>query len=148
MNFARALHDIAEHGATDKHTRAALARDTVYMPSELAARLLPRRRCTATTSRTPHEHSCGTLRRWVEVVDRRPVEHLAVRIEARSVAGTVPALLGRVPVHDALQVRARRRALVHAPRLVLVDRDLVRAAPDDAALARAGSTPRRRPGPA
>jgi hypothetical protein len=42
MNFARALHDIAEHGVTDTHTRAALARDTVYMPSELAARLLSR----------------------------------------------------------------------------------------------------------
>jgi hypothetical protein len=40
MNWARALNEIAEHGATDKHIRAALARDTVYMPSELAARLL------------------------------------------------------------------------------------------------------------
>jgi hypothetical protein len=42
MNFARALDDIAEHGATDNRTRAALARDTIYMPSELAARLLSR----------------------------------------------------------------------------------------------------------
>jgi hypothetical protein len=42
MNFARALHDIAEYGVTDTHARAALARDTVYMPSELAARLLSR----------------------------------------------------------------------------------------------------------
>ena len=41
MNWARALHEIAEHGANDRTTRAALARDTVYMPSELAARLLP-----------------------------------------------------------------------------------------------------------
>ena len=42
MNFARALDDIAEHGATENHERAALARDTIYMPSELAARLLSR----------------------------------------------------------------------------------------------------------
>ena len=42
MNFARALHDIAEHGVTDNRTRAELARDTVYMPSDLAARLLSR----------------------------------------------------------------------------------------------------------
>ena len=42
MNFARTLDAIAEHGATDSHTRAALARDTIYMPSELAARLLSR----------------------------------------------------------------------------------------------------------
>jgi hypothetical protein len=42
MNFARALDAIAEHGATDSHTRAALARDTIYMPSDLAARLLSR----------------------------------------------------------------------------------------------------------
>ena len=41
MNWARALHEIAETGANDKNTRAALARDTVYMPSDLAARLLP-----------------------------------------------------------------------------------------------------------
>ena len=40
MNWARALHEIAETGANDRYTRAALARDTVYMPSELAARLL------------------------------------------------------------------------------------------------------------
>jgi hypothetical protein len=42
MNFARALDDIAEHGVTDTFERAALARDTIYMPSELAARLLSR----------------------------------------------------------------------------------------------------------
>jgi hypothetical protein len=42
MNFARALDDIAEHGVTDDYTRAALARDTIYMPSELATRLLSR----------------------------------------------------------------------------------------------------------
>ena len=41
MNWARALNEIAETGANDKDIRAALARDTVYMPSELAARLLP-----------------------------------------------------------------------------------------------------------
>jgi len=42
MNFARALDDIAEHDVTDNDERAALARDTIYMPSELAARLLSR----------------------------------------------------------------------------------------------------------
>ena len=41
MNWARALTEIAEHGANDRAIRAALARDTIYMPSELAARLLP-----------------------------------------------------------------------------------------------------------
>ena len=40
MNWARALHEIAEHGAKDRAINAALARDTVYMPSELAKRLL------------------------------------------------------------------------------------------------------------
>ena len=136
MNFARALDDIAEPARPISHTRAALARDTIYMPSELAARLLSAT-LTATTRRSIRTSAwCGTLRRWVEVVDRRSVEHLAVRIEARSVAGTIPALLRGVPVDDALHVRARGRALVHAPRLVPVDGDLVRAAPDDAALAR------------
>jgi hypothetical protein len=41
MNWATALHDIAEHGAIDSQIRRALARDTVYMPSDVAARLLP-----------------------------------------------------------------------------------------------------------
>ena len=34
------MHEIAEHGANDRAVNAALARDTVYMPSELARRLL------------------------------------------------------------------------------------------------------------
>ena len=41
MNWATALHDIAEHGAHDPPSRRALARDTIYMPSDVAARLLP-----------------------------------------------------------------------------------------------------------
>jgi hypothetical protein len=46
MNWTRALNEIAEiaehaeHGANDRAIRAALARDTIYMPSELAKRLL------------------------------------------------------------------------------------------------------------
>ena len=56
MNFARALHDIAEHGVTDTHARAALARDTVYMPSELAARLLPDDVFCDDAPPHPHEH--------------------------------------------------------------------------------------------
>jgi hypothetical protein len=55
MNWARALHEIAETGANDKNTRAALARDTVYLPSELAARLLPDD-VFCDDAPCPHEH--------------------------------------------------------------------------------------------
>jgi hypothetical protein len=41
MNWATTLHDIAERGASHPYSRPALVRDDVYMPSELAARLLP-----------------------------------------------------------------------------------------------------------
>ena len=43
MNWTRALHDIITHeDHPDRNAlTAALALDTVYMPSELAARLLP-----------------------------------------------------------------------------------------------------------
>jgi hypothetical protein len=41
MNWATTLHDIAEHGASNTYSRIAHVRDDVYMPSELAARLLP-----------------------------------------------------------------------------------------------------------
>ena len=40
MNWATALNEIAELGENDTAIRAALARDTVYMPSEVAKRLL------------------------------------------------------------------------------------------------------------
>jgi hypothetical protein len=43
MNWTRALHDLATpDGRFDRSALfAAIARDTVYLPSELAARLLP-----------------------------------------------------------------------------------------------------------
>jgi hypothetical protein len=45
MNLARALHEIAACGATDTTNdtpaRPALVRDDVYLPSDVAARLLP-----------------------------------------------------------------------------------------------------------
>ena len=44
MNLARALHEIADCGAHDRTndtSHPALARDDVYLPSDVAARLLP-----------------------------------------------------------------------------------------------------------
>ena len=44
MNWARAPHDIACYGvsnSTNCTPHAALARDDVYLPSDVAARLLP-----------------------------------------------------------------------------------------------------------
>lgn len=41
MNWATTLNDIADHGASNKYSRVAHVCDDVYMPSELAARLLP-----------------------------------------------------------------------------------------------------------
>jgi hypothetical protein len=44
MNLARALHEIADCGVSDRTNDMsclALARDDVYLPSDVAARLLP-----------------------------------------------------------------------------------------------------------
>ena len=44
MNCARPLHEIADYGASNRNDRTpspALARDDVYLPSDVAARLLP-----------------------------------------------------------------------------------------------------------
>ena len=41
--------------------------------------------------------------------ERRPVQHRAVRRELRAVAGAIPALLGRIPVHMAAEMGADRR---------------------------------------
>ena len=44
MNCARPLHEIADYGASNRNGRTpdpAFARDDVYLPSDVAARLLP-----------------------------------------------------------------------------------------------------------
>jgi hypothetical protein len=44
MNCARPLHEIAGYGASNSTNRTpppALARDDIYLPSDVAARLLP-----------------------------------------------------------------------------------------------------------
>jgi hypothetical protein len=44
MNCARPLHEIADYGASNRNDRTphpALVRDDVYLPSDVAARLLP-----------------------------------------------------------------------------------------------------------
>ena len=44
MNLARALHEIADCGVSNRTNEAsppALARDDIYLPSDVAARLLP-----------------------------------------------------------------------------------------------------------
>ena len=61
----------------------------------------------------------------LEIHHRRSAQHLAVRIEARTVTRTVPAFLRRVPIHEAAQMRAHGRAFVHRSSVVLVRRNLM-----------------------
>src|SRR6185312_5749803 len=68
--------------------------------------------------------------------DSRPVDDLAIRVETRSVAGTVPGLLGLIPVHDAVEMGAYRRPLVEAAILIAVDGDLPPTAANHSAIAR------------
>src|SRR5688572_21996505 len=69
----------------------------------------------------------------LERVEGRPVQHLPLRAEARSVTRAVPALLRAVPAHDAAEVRANRRADVERTVVAAVDGELARAALDDRA---------------
>src|SRR5260221_14632159 len=62
-------------------------------------------------------------------------DDLALRVEPRSVTGTIPALLGGIPTDDALEVRAHRRVFMETAARVPVSGDLVHTAPDDATLA-------------
>src|SRR3981081_593002 len=64
------------------------------------------------------------------------VDDLAIGIEARSMARTVPGFLGTVPVNDTVQVRADRRALVDAAAIIAVHGDLAATAPNYRSLAR------------
>jgi hypothetical protein len=60
----------------------------------------------------------------LEVFDRGPVQDPAFVVEARSVTGAVPALLGTVPRHDASAMRAGGRDRVQLAVFVAVARDL------------------------
>src|ERR1041385_623292 len=89
---------------------------------------------------------CGTTRarstpsprvaRRGEVPVRRAVDDTAVAVEARAVAGAVPALLGGVPGDGATGMRADGLSLVQHAFLVAVGGHLRQAAADDAALVR------------
>src|SRR3569832_755606 len=65
----------------------------------------------------------GLRVRRCERVDGRPIENRAINGEARAMAGTIPALLASVPLHDAAEMRAYRGAGVHRAPLVAIDRD-------------------------
>src|SRR3954471_11248202 len=50
----------------------------------------------------------------------RPVDDVAIGIEARSVTRAVPGFFGVVPVHDAIEVCAHRRVKVNLAVLVAI----------------------------
>src|ERR671914_1799788 len=66
----------------------------------------------------------------LQLTNRRPVQHRARWIEPRPVTRTIPALLPGIPVHDAPEVSAHRRALVDLAVVIAICRDLVLAAAD------------------
>src|SRR5687768_14728146 len=71
-----------------------------------------------------------------ELGDRRTVEDAAVPAEPRAVTGTVPAPLGRVPVHDAPEVSAHCGPPMQPPLSVAVHGDLLHALADHCARVR------------
>ena len=66
-----------------------------------------------------------------QVLDRRPVEHLPFRGEARAVARTVPALLAVVPPQHTFHMRADRGNGVQLARLASRDADRPVVGPND-----------------
>src|SRR6266487_1026879 len=82
------------------------------------------------TRRAPRCVSASRLE-LLQIAHGGAIENLAVRIESRAVAGTVPRFFGGVPLHDAFEVRAGRRARVQFPALVAVGGDFVQAVPDE-----------------
>src|SRR5687768_1639454 len=71
------------------------------------------------------------LRRGFEIAVRGPVDYRAFATEARAVTRAVPRPLGRVPGHNAAQVRADRGAFMQHACRVAVGRDLRQSAPQD-----------------
>src|SRR5450759_796853 len=66
----------------------------------------------------------------------RAVDDLAIRIESRSMARTIPCLLGAVPVNDTVQVGAYGRALVEVAALIAICGDLAATAAHHRSFAR------------
>src|SRR3954470_11911586 len=65
----------------------------------------------------------------------RSVDDLAIRVEARAVAGAVPCFFGAVPANDAVKMGTNRGSLVDVAVLVTIHRKLAAPAPDDGAFA-------------
>src|SRR5688572_25347097 len=72
---------------------------------------------------------------WVRLQwsDGRSIEHLPVRRKLGTVAGAIPALLGRVPVYDATKMCAGRGMRVHPSIPVAAHRQLAQTLAQDAA---------------
>src|SRR5687768_17119107 len=63
-----------------------------------------------------------------KAVAGRSIKDIAFAVEARSMARTIPRMLGGVPFDDATEVRADGRLFMQGPRVVTVDRHLGQAA--------------------
>src|SRR6266566_4731728 len=61
----------------------------------------------------------------------RPIDDLAVGIEARSMTRTIPRFFRVVPMNYAVKMSAHRRVLVDVAPLVAIHGDLASAATDD-----------------
>src|SRR3954469_22372103 len=83
---------------------------------------------------------CGLLLLPFPIDRRKPddsgtVDDVAIRIEARSVTWAIPAFLGMVPAHDAIEMRTDCQMLVNSPAVISVHCDLSPAATYDRAFA-------------
>src|SRR5215211_5435823 len=79
------------------------------------------------------------MRRLLDLGKRgycRPIERGVIRCELRSVTGAIPALLQRVPVHDAAEMRAAGGMQMQLSLLVPACSDLLQSATHQATLPR------------
>src|SRR5678816_1381199 len=66
----------------------------------------------------------------------RSVQHLAVRRKLRAVAGAIPALLRRIPMHMAAEMGADRRPRMQLAVAIAAHRDPAHAVANNAAFPR------------
>ena len=138
MNFARALHDIAEHGVTDNaRTRGARARHGLHAVrargAAAVARRVPRRPRPALHARAARVGRYGAGWRSSIAGPLSTLPYGSKRDPWQGQSQLFSAVF-QSTMHFTC-VHAAERSCTRA-RVVLVDRDLVRAASDDAALAR------------
>src|SRR5688572_18273044 len=77
------------------------------------------------------------LIRFCQRSDCRTIHYVPISLKARAMAGAIPGLFDRIPLHDAAKMSAERRSFMKNAGLVAIHGDFGDATADDGSFPRA-----------